>query len=113
MRARDIMTRPVVTVRPDTHVKEAAAVMTARGYTALPVVDDDDRLIGIVTEADLVRDRIPRDPRYRVHADTPPEQLPCRPTVGEVMSTPVTAMGPGTDVAVLAAALLEARQRSM
>src|SRR6266540_2505544 len=103
MRARDIMTSPVVTVRPDTHVKEAAALLAARGFTALPVVDEDDRLIGIVTEADLVRERIPHDPRHLVHADTPPEQLPVRPTVGEVMSSPVTAMGPGTDVADLAA----------
>jgi CBS domain-containing protein len=113
MRARDIMTSPVITVRTSTTVKEAASLLAARGFTALPVVDDDDRLIGIVTEADLVRDRIPPDPRHLVRADTPPEQLPSRPTVGEVMSTPVTAMGPGTDLAQLCTALLDARQRSM
>jgi CBS domain-containing protein len=113
MRARDIMTSPVVTVRADIPVKEAAALLAARGFTALPVVDGDDRLIGIVTEADLVRDRIPRDPRHLVHVDVPPEQLPSRPTVGEVMSTPVTTMGPGADVVDLCTALLEAGRRSM
>lgn len=113
MRARDIMSSPVVTVPVTLQVKAAAALLASRGFTALPVVDDDDRLIGIVTEADLVRDRIPRDPRSRVHPGAPTKGLSSRPTVGDVMSTPAVAMGPGTDVAVLASALLEARQRSM
>jgi CBS-domain-containing membrane protein len=114
MRARDIMTTPVLTVTPDTTIKDAARTLATRGFTALPVMDDDDRLIGIVTEADLVRDRIPRDPRahilpgYDEHATGP-----VTTTVGQVMTTPVTAMGPGTDVALLAAALLDAKQRSM
>jgi CBS domain-containing protein len=58
MRARDIMTSPVITVRPAMTIKEAARLLATHGFTALPVVDDDERLIGIVTEADLVRDRI-------------------------------------------------------
>jgi CBS domain-containing protein len=112
MRARDIMTTPVITVRPATPIKEAAALLAAHGFTALPVVDDENRLIGIVTEADLVRDRVPRDPRALCH---PGEELPTVATsaVGEVMTTPVVAMGPGTDVAVLARALLDAGYRSM
>jgi CBS domain-containing protein len=113
MRAKDIMTSPVVTVRLATHVKEAAAILAERGFTALPVVDADDRLIGIVTEADLVRDRIPPDPRFRRFADASSEQRPLQPTVGDVMTAPAVAMGPGTDVAALCDALLEARQRSM
>lgn len=111
MRARDIMTTPVTTVRVDTPIKEAAGVLAQNGFTALPVVDDD-RLIGIVTEADLVRDRVPRDPRALCH---PVDQLVTTTTtrVGEVMTTAVVAMGPGTDVAVLARALLDAGHRSM
>lgn len=113
MRARDIMASPVVTVRVDTHVKDAAAVLASRGFTALPVVDAEDRLIGIVSEADLVRDRIPPDPRHRVHRVVPPRQLPDRPTVGDVMTSPVATMGPGADVAELAAALLSSGHRCM
>jgi len=111
MRVRDIMTAPVTTVRPRTPIKEAAAVLAGNGFTALPVVDDD-RLVGIVTEADLVRDRVPRDPRALCH---PGEELPtvATTTVGEVMTTAVVAMSPGTDVAVLAKALLDAGHRSM
>ena len=112
MRARDIMTTPVITVRPETPIKEAATLLAARGFTALPVIDPDYRLIGIATEADLLRDRVPRDPRARCH---PGEEMPTvsTVTVGEVMTTPATAMGPGTDVAVLAKALLDAGHRSM
>jgi CBS domain-containing protein len=113
MRAKDIMTSPVVTVRLSTHVKEAAAILAERGFTALPVVDADDRLIGIVTEADLVRDRIPPDPRFRRFADALPEKRPLQLTVGDVMTTPAVAMDPGTDVAALCDALLGARRRSM
>lgn len=112
MRARDIMTTPVTTVRPETPIKDAATVLATNGFTAVPVVDGDDRLIGIVTEADLVRDRVPRDARALCH---PGEEMTtvATTTVGEVMTTPAIAMGPGTDVAVLAKALLDAGYRSM
>lgn len=113
MRAKDIMTSPVVTVRAATTVQEAAALLTARGFTALPVVDDEEELIGIVTEADLVRDRFPRDPRSLIHGAPGEEVVPTVDTVGEVMSTPAVGMGPTTDIADLTTALLDARQRSM
>ncbi len=113
MRARDIMSSPVLTVHPETSIKQAASLLAARGFTALPVVDGDERLVGIVTEADLVRDRIPPDPRAHILPGYRESGGPVTTTVGEVMSTPVTAMGPGTDVALLAEALLDAHQRSM
>jgi len=112
MRARDIMTTPVTTVRPETPIKDAAAVLAVNGFTALPVVDGGDRLVGIVTEADLMRDRVPRDARALCH---PGEAMATvdTTTVGEVMTAPAIAMGPGADVAVLAKALLDAGHRSM
>ena len=81
MRARDIMSSPVVTVTPDMTVKYAANLLSAHGFTALPVLDDDGRLVGVVTEADLVRDRFPRDARYHParHKRNPGEGL-CAPT---------------------------------
>lgn len=113
MRARDIMTSPVVTVRTGTAVREAAALLAERGFTALPVVDDDDRLIGMVTEADLVRDRFPRDPRSLISGEERTEAPSAARTVGEVMSSPATAMGPGSDIVDVTVALLSAGQRSM
>lgn len=112
MRVRDIMTTAVTTVRPETHIKEAAAVLAANGFTALPVVAAQDRLVGIVTEADLVRDRVPVDPRALCHPGAVPPTA-VTTTVGEVMTSPAVAMSPGTDVAVLAKALLDAGHRSM
>jgi CBS domain-containing protein len=112
MRARDVMTSPVITVRAGATVQEAAALLAERGFTALPVVDEEDRLVGIVTEADLVSDRFPRDPRSLVHGG-PPAEVPVRETVAEVMTTPVVAMGPGTDVADLTKVLLDSRRRAM
>ncbi|EOD69604.1 HPP family protein [Amycolatopsis vancoresmycina] len=109
MRARDLMTTPVITVHPWTSAKEAAELLSAHGFTALPVVDDDDRLVGIVTEADLIRGRIPADPRYVRE----PVEATAGKTVGDLMTTPVTAMSTGTDVADLCQALVDARIRAM
>jgi CBS domain-containing protein len=53
--AADAMTSPAVTIRPARPVHEAAGKMLDRGVNRLPVVDDNGRLVGIVTRADLVR----------------------------------------------------------
>jgi CBS domain-containing protein len=48
------MSRPVITVRPDTSVKQVAALLVQQQISAVPVVDDAGRLVGIVSQADLV-----------------------------------------------------------
>ncbi len=50
-----VMTRPVATVHPQTTLSEAAHLMVSRGISGLPVTDDRERLIGIITEADFLR----------------------------------------------------------
>ena len=55
MRAHQIMTRPVVTVKPDTSIVEAASIMLQRHVSGLPVVDAGDKLVGIVSEGDFIR----------------------------------------------------------
>ncbi|MFE2296258.1 CBS domain-containing protein [Streptomyces sp. NPDC059452] len=52
---RDLMTSPAVTVHPEQRVKDAARVMERRGVGRLPVVDPEDRLIGLTTRRDLLR----------------------------------------------------------
>ena len=54
MKAIDIMTKDVVIVKKDMAVKELAELMVTRRISGVPVVDDERKLIGIVTEADLV-----------------------------------------------------------
>ncbi|MDX6757974.1 CBS domain-containing protein [Streptomyces sp. F8] len=53
--ARDVMSAPAVTVRADETAGDAARLMTRRGIERLPVVDEEDRLVGIVTRRDLLR----------------------------------------------------------
>ncbi|XXF75152.1 CBS domain-containing protein [Myxococcaceae bacterium GXIMD 01537] len=53
--AADIMTWEVRTVRPDTSLREAVDLMLDNKYGCLPVVGEDGALLGILTEADLVR----------------------------------------------------------
>jgi CBS domain-containing protein len=53
--AAEAMTSPAITVDETAEVAQAARLMTERGINRLPVVDEDGRLAGIVTRADLVR----------------------------------------------------------
>jgi CBS domain-containing protein len=51
---KDLMTTPVVTVRPETPFKEIVARLAQHKVSAMPVVDDDGRVLGVVSEADLL-----------------------------------------------------------
>jgi CBS domain-containing protein len=55
MRAHQIMTRPVITVTPDTTVVEAANTMLQKHVSGLPVVDATGRLVGMLSEGDFIR----------------------------------------------------------
>ena len=54
MKARDVMTSPVITVKPTTSVKEVARLFLERRISAVPVVDNQGKVIGMVSEGDLV-----------------------------------------------------------
>jgi CBS domain-containing protein len=112
MLVRDIMTRPVVTVPPGTPVRAVAALLSGRGFTALPVVDDAGGLVGIVTEADLLRDRLRHDPRSpllsrELDAGGPPSR------VADVMTVDVVTARTWTDVADLVAEMQDRGIRSV
>jgi len=53
--AKDIMTRDVITVRPEATVEELARLLMEHKISGVPVVDDKKKIIGIVTENDLIR----------------------------------------------------------
>jgi CBS domain-containing protein len=55
MRVRDLATRQVFTIGPDTSVRHAAKLMLKHDIGGLPVVDDAMNLVGIITEGDLLR----------------------------------------------------------
>jgi CBS domain-containing protein len=59
--ARDIMTSPVVTARPDARVKDLVALMATHRISGIPIVAAEHELIGIVTEGDLLyKEVLPR-----------------------------------------------------
>ncbi|TDR55886.1 BON domain-containing protein [Halomonas ventosae] len=55
MQAADVMTPNVITVSPDSEVSEIASLLLEHGISAVPVVDADDKVLGIVSEGDLMR----------------------------------------------------------
>ncbi|HEV2153915.1 CBS domain-containing protein [Bradyrhizobium sp.] len=54
MQARDVMVSPVITVDANATVREVAQLLLARRISAVPVVDADNKILGIVTEGDLI-----------------------------------------------------------
>lgn len=55
MHARDVMVAPVITVKPSTTVKEVAKLFLEKRISAAPVIDSQEKLVGIVSEGDLLR----------------------------------------------------------
>lgn len=53
MRASDVMTKPVVTVKQDDDVEEVARTMEKHKIRRVPVVDEQDKVCGIVAQADI------------------------------------------------------------
>jgi CBS domain-containing protein len=109
---RDLMTLDVVTVGPETSAKYAAEVMAERGFAALPVVDDRGGVIGIVAEADVLRDRLPQDPRLHLLREPVAEEPPALVVRG-VMTSPARTVPATADVADVARLFLHAALRSV
>jgi CBS domain-containing protein len=65
--ARDLMTSPAVTVHAEETVADAARLMVRRGVERLPVVDEEERLVGIVTRRDLLCVYLRPDSEIRRH----------------------------------------------
>jgi CBS domain-containing protein len=109
-----VMTRELVTARPTTPYKELVGLLRVHQINALPVVEADGRLVGIVSDADLVlkAERRPSDP-IRFLARLRPgwraaEAKAGGRTAAEVMSKPVTTATPDTSISA-AARLLRRR----
>jgi len=67
MNAQEIMSRNVVTIRPDETVQHAADVMLQNHFSGLPVVDAENKLVGIITEGDFLRRSETSTVRHRSH----------------------------------------------
>jgi CBS domain-containing protein len=112
----DVMTRRVITVRPDTTVQEAARLMVTNGISGLPVIDASERVVGILSDGDLIlRQRRPKvRPWWRLFFENG-EQL-ARDyrklvgfTVSDVMTQPALVISPVFGIET-AAAIMDTRQ---
>jgi len=55
LKASDVMSKPVVTISPETEVSEAARIFSEEHINPLPVVDRNGKLAGIISRADIVK----------------------------------------------------------
>ena len=76
MRAMDMMTPNVITIDPDTSVQALAKLLSERGISGVPVVDSEERLLGIVSEADLLH-RAEMGTKHRPPAAPPIAEYYC------------------------------------
>lgn len=53
--ARDIMTRPVISVKKEATIKDVAELLASCDFSGVPVVDQDDQVIGVLSETDIVK----------------------------------------------------------
>jgi CBS domain-containing protein len=114
MKAMDVMVHDVVTVKPDDDVAHAIKLLAEHDVSALPVVDDDGTVVGILSEADLVhRSEIGTEkhhPRW-VEALTPASTLAEEfakshgRRVSEIMSTSVVSAAEETPLGEIATLL--------
>ncbi len=112
-KVRDVMTTSVVTVGSGTRFKELAGIMARRRISALPVLDSEGRVAGVVSEVDLLRKeeyqqdpaakRAPRWRRRRQRAKAKGH------TARDVMTSPAVTVAP--DATVTEAARLLDRHR--
>jgi Predicted signal-transduction protein containing cAMP-binding and CBS domains len=99
---RDVMTDHPVTVRAESPLQEAARTLVRVGVGALPVVDDDERVLGMVSEREVIRHLL------TVQAFTGPDvraagpPTPGRKTVRDVMTRQVLCVAPGQPLAEVA-----------
>lgn len=65
MNIGEVMSSPAITVGPDTSVQEVAHIMRKNHISGVPIVGDDGRMLGAVTELDLIARNAPvEEPRY-------------------------------------------------
>jgi CBS domain-containing protein len=112
MLVREVMTEPAVTVAPDTSLKQAVLLLDQHQITAMPVVDGAGHLVGVVSEADVLRDVVPTDRRVHellVEITAPTVQL----RVTDVMTHLPVSVSPDDDLAEAVELLVGTQVKSL
>ncbi len=101
MLVREIMTSPAFNVHQDATIEAALQVMATAKVSSLPVVGAGDHLIGIISEADLLKQLLEPDPRAHMRV-VAPASGPMLATVSQVMTPRPYAVREDDDVAEVA-----------
>jgi CBS domain-containing protein len=114
MRVEDLMTQDVVTVTPETSLKEVARTLDMHGISGLPVCSEDGVVLGVVSEADiLVRTGGPKDEARGLLSwivDRPSAEELAKATArtaAEAMSSPAITVSVHRPAAAAARAMIE------
>ncbi|MFJ6405479.1 CBS domain-containing protein [Streptomyces hydrogenans] len=112
----DVMTRKVVAVRPDTSFKEIVAAMERWKVTALPVLEGEGRVVGVVSEADLLLKEEFHDRRLGMierlrRRDATAKAASDR--AAELMTTPAVTVPPGASLSRAARLMAVRRVRRL
>jgi CBS domain-containing protein len=112
MLIREVMTTPVITVRAADSVRAAIRTLYEHNVTAAPVLDEAGRLVGIVSEMDLLRGEFDPDPRATVRF-RPGEPEPPPALVSDVMTSEVTTTTETADLASLTEVMISQKIKSV
>jgi CBS domain-containing protein len=110
MKARDIMSTPAVTVTAGAPVSKAVNILSKRGFSALPVIDHAGTLVGVVSEADVIRNRFAdSDAPLGGGEGAAPERA--AQTVGQVMTSPPAFVDQAAGLGTIADTMISGRRR--
>jgi CBS domain-containing protein len=107
------MTSEVVTVRPETSLKDVAGILAERRISGVPVVAEDGEVVGVVSEGDILfKERGPSERKgilawlFASHDAEAELKLEAR-TAGEAMTAPAKTIAPWLSVSTAAGDMLE------
>lgn len=101
MLVSEVMTAPALSLPLGATLDDAVELLGGSGISAVPVVDDAGRCVGIVSEADVLAQPLPRDPRAHLWSGSAAGGA--SPTLEEVMTPDPTCVTPTDDCAEVAA----------
>ena len=113
---RDVMTTSVVAVRRDASFTEMAAMLRSTRISAFPVIDDAGRVIGVVSEADLlVKEAVQADGTSLLAAlrHIKEDDKATGVTAGELMTAPAITIGPDAPVEAAARLMYDRRVKRL
>ena len=125
LKVKDIMTREVISVTPDTEILKAARLLLEKRINGLPVVDQAGRLVGLLCQSDLVAQQkriplpslftllegfVPLTPMKRIDKEV--EKI-AAVTVSQAMTPNPVTVGPQTDIEEVAALMADKKYHTL